>query len=107
MRKKLNWEAYTSQDRISIIDEVKNIINRHAYIINFSMFSDLTLSMSIGIDEKNIPELYNDLKTIVRISELALNEINTNSNREWYVFLNISFSKGDGQLKHVIPEVDS
>ena len=50
MVKKLNWEAPSSNERISAIDEIKrSIIRCDEYIINFNMYSDLAMSLSIEI----------------------------------------------------------
>ena len=62
MIKKLNWEAYSSHKRIIAIEEIKQvIINNGGYIINYNMFSDLAISLSIEIEENQILIFHREL----------------------------------------------
>jgi hypothetical protein len=91
---KQNWEASTSQERIPAIEEIKKtIIRTEGYIINFNMFSDLALSLSIEIEECHIPNLHHELQKIITLSDLDSTELNPQSKKEWmaesktYLFL--------------------
>jgi hypothetical protein len=100
MQQKLNWQAYTNDDRNKIIKEVKEtIITCDGYIMNFSMFSDLALSLSIEIEENKIQALHKALSHILKVSDFSEGNINVNSRKEWLIFMNISFSSGKGELK--------
>ncbi len=106
MQKKLFWEAVSNEDRNTIINQIKDIVSKHsAYILNFSMFSDLALGLSIAVETSNIHELHCSLCEILTVSDLQFENSHNNGEEEWLVFLNVSFGKGEGVLKVVIPEV--
>ena len=106
MQKKLNWQLFSNENRYEIIENIKNVIsNSDGYIVNFNMFSDLALSLSVEIEENKIQKLHRVLSQIVNVSELKLDNINLESKKEWLIFMNISFGRGKGELKQEIPEV--
>lgn len=106
MPEKLSWEAFTDHSRIQAIEEVKDVISINGgCIVNFSMFSDLALSLSIEIEENRIFGLYKTLSSILKISGFDIKNINSESAKERLIFLNISFSSGRGELKNEIPDV--
>lgn len=106
MIKKLNWQAFSNDERNKVIEELKEIIsNNDGYIINFNMFSDLALSLNIEIEENRILELYKALTHILNVSDFDTKNINFESRKEWLIFMNISFSIGKGELKKEIPSV--
>jgi hypothetical protein len=106
MLKKLNWEAYSSDDRNKTIEETKAIISRNdGYIMNFNLFSDLALTLSIEIEEHRIAKLHEGLSQVLKVSDFDAGTINQESKKEWLIFLNISFTSGTGELKIKIPEV--
>ena len=106
MQKKLSWQAFSNDQRNEVIEAVKNAISlSDGCIMNFNMFSDLALNLSIEIEENKIQELHRTLSLVINLSELDLHDINLESKKEWLIFLNTSFSRGKGELKQVIPEV--
>lgn len=106
MQKKLNWQLFSNEDRNVIIENIKNVISRSdGYIINFNMFSDLALSLSVEIEENKIQTLHRALSQIVNVSELERDNISLESKKEWLIFMNISFGRGKGELKQETPEV--
>jgi len=106
MQPKLSWELFSNSDRNQIIDLIKqSISNNEGCIINFNMFSDLALSLSIEIEEKHIPALYSELSLFVNLSEIGFHQFSSESSKEWLLFMNISFGKGKGYLKNEVPEV--
>ena len=105
MRSKLNWPASTNGDRYQEIEKVKMLISQHdGSIVHFNLFSDLALSLCIEIEEKRTAGLHEDLKDFLAISEIET-KLDSNSIREWWVFMNISFAKGSGKLIKGIPYV--
>lgn len=106
MQKKLNWQAYTNQDRHKILADIKNAITANdAYVVNFNMFSDLALNLSLEIEEHRIHGLHDQLVGICEMSDFDVKIIDHDSKKEWLIFMNISFGKGKGKLKLNIPEV--
>lgn len=103
---KLYWEAFATRDRNITIDKMKTVIsNNDGYIVNFNLFSDLALTMTIELPENQIPSLYDDLLNLTIITQTAPETINDHSNKDWWVLLNISFKQGEGNLRSDIPEV--
>ncbi|MCP4442672.1 MAG: hypothetical protein GY810_27515 [Aureispira sp.] len=106
MLKKLNWTATSNEERVIAIEKIKNVIDENdGIIVNFNMFSDLALALSIEIEENRIVPLYKDLNSILNISEFDAEKTRATSTREWLIFMNISFSKGTGNFKTEIPDV--
>jgi hypothetical protein len=105
MQKKLSWQAFSNGDRNTIIESVKNAISSNdGCIMNFNMFSDLALSLSIEIEAYKAKELYKSFSEILSINDDE-NAINSESKKELLIFMNISFGKGKGTLKSQIPAV--
>ena len=105
MQKNLNWQAYSNDDRNNVIEAIRNTIsNSDGCILNFNMFSDFALTLSIEIEENKVQTLHSALSHAVHISELELHEINLASKKEWLIFMNISFGRGKGELKQEIPQ---
>lgn len=101
MKNKLNWMLTANKPRIEAMEEIKKIIaSNDGYIVNFNMFSDLAMSLSIEIEANKINNLHQDLKKTLQISGLNFNEKWQNSKKEWLIFMNISFTKGKGNLKN-------
>ena len=106
MYKKLNWVLLSNEDRTKVIEAVKNAISSSdGCIINFNMFSDLALALSIEIEENRISVLHKALSNIVKISDFDYKETNLNSKDEWLILMNISFGGGTGELKIKVPVV--
>lgn len=106
MKKKLNWQGYTAGDRNEQIEVVKKAVSESdGFIIHFQMFSDLALSLSIGIEEMNILCLHRELQNILTLSGPVPGDLNPNAREEWLIFLNVSFSKGKGTLETEVPMV--
>ncbi|BDS09499.1 hypothetical protein [Aureispira anguillae] len=106
MLKKLNWEAYSGANRMVIIEHIKELIDtHHGCIIHFNRFSDLALSLSIEVPENQIAALHKKFQHILQISELDTSNIDLSTEREWLIFMHLSFSKGKGNAKLDIPNV--
>lgn len=106
MRKGISWQAYTKDDRQEVIRAIQNTISSNdGCIMNFNMFSDLALSLSMEIEENKIVELYQALNEVVTLEEFDDTIVGKQSKNERLIFMNISFSRGKGKLKMNIPEV--
>jgi hypothetical protein len=106
VKNKLIWTAYSSEPRIEVIEKIKDIISTNdGYIMNFNMFSDLAITFSIEVPEDKITKLHNALKSVLKISDISSEDVFNNPKKEWLIFMNISFSKGTGELKIETPEV--
>ncbi len=106
MQKKLFWEACSNEDRNTVITQIKDSVSQNsAYIINFTMFSDLALGLSLGVEETKILDLHRSLCGILEMSDLIFENSHKNGEEEWLILLNVSFGRGKGALKVEVPEV--
>ena len=97
------WTAYSNQSRTAAISQLEEIISRYGYIVQFQPFSELSLSIQIEIAESRIDALYASLEKQMRLD--AFEKLNSASDRERNLFLNVTFIKGSGDLKIEVPAV--
>lgn len=82
---------------------IKSIVTRYGNIVDFKLFSDISLTMVIEIEEFKIDKLYEELVNNIGIDKFEF--LNSSSRKERTVYLNITFSKGSGNLIIEIPAV--
>lgn len=97
------WTGYCNVERIIAINEIEKIVSPNGYITDFKQFSDISLSIKIELEESNIDKLYHDLKKYMILDDF--DSLNSTSVRELSVFLNITFTKGNGDLRNEILSV--
>jgi len=85
------------------MERLKSSVSRFGDIIEFKMFSDISISLVIEISENKMERLYLDLKTYLSIDDFKFE--NTQNMLEVTVYLNLSFSNGTGGLMQEIPAV--
>jgi hypothetical protein len=101
--KHLFWKGYTQQERTHFLQTIQPVIAPFGDIVDFKLFSDLAITITIEIRECNINLLYQALE-----AHLYLDPVNlflSHSSREQTLFLNISFSSGRGDLQVEVPAV--
>ncbi len=104
MKKKINWSVYVDLERNKAIELIKSTISRNdGHIIKSNFFSDLALSLTVEIEERNIAKLYAEFASQMKISDFEGPD--SDSSKEWWLLLNISFVKGTGDLRNEIPDV--
>ena len=101
--KNIFWTAYTHQDRHLAINALTEMINSHGYIVDFKPLSDISLTFVIEIAESKINDLFNILKDNISID--SFEPLNSDSERERVIYLNITFSKGIGDLRIEVPAI--
>ena len=97
------WTGFSDDERHSAINKIQNTISKYGDIVDFRLFSDISLSMVIEIKEFSIDKLHDELKKIIGVQEFK--KLNSISTKERTIYLNISFSKGTGNLKIEVPAV--
>jgi hypothetical protein len=97
------WSGYCSKDRIVAISEIEKIVSAHGFITDFKLFSDVAISIQIESEELNIDKLYTSLSDYISLN--AFEKLNSDSSDECLVSLNITFTKGTGDLKIEVPAV--
>ena len=102
----LTWEAFSDEDRNETITRIKDVVSKNGgYIINFNLFSDLALSLTIEIEEDKVSDLHNAMCNILKVSDLKIKNRDKESKKERIILMNVSFIKGTGDLKTEIPSV--
>ena len=101
--KRTYWTAYCDKDRISAMNEISTFINQYGFITDFRMFSDLSVSFIIEVEERHVDDLYKTLESYMSLDAVA--PLNSQSLNERAVLLNVTFSKGTGNLRIEIPAV--
>ncbi len=101
--KRYYWTAISNEERIKAISEITGIVDRYATILNFQRFSDISLSLILEVEEGKLNDLLIDLKKIISIEGTETNR--SDSNGECIVLLNITFTKGTGDLQIEVPNI--
>lgn len=97
------WTGHSNDERHSSISTLKKVIAKYGDIVDFKLFSDTSLTMVIEIEEYKIDNLYSELAERIGIGKYEY--LNSFSRTERKVYLNITFTKGTGNLKIEVPFV--
>jgi len=97
------WIGYSNEERHSAINKIQRIISKYGNVVDFKLFSDISLSIKIEIEELNINKLYDELSLNIGIDKFEY--LNTIAKKERTVYLNVTFNKGTGNLKIEVPSV--
>jgi hypothetical protein len=101
--KHIFWTSFSNRERHLTIEEIKNTVAKYGYIVDFKQFSDLSLNLTIEIEDLKVAGLYKDLKNILSMEDYEDSE--AVPGKEKTVFLNVTFLTGTGNLKNVVPAV--
>lgn len=101
--KPIFWTGYCNNERTAAISELEKIVSQYGFITHFKQFSDIALALSIELTEAHIDPLYEALNTYIQLDEAP--KMNSRAEKEHLIFLNITFTKGTGDLKVEVPEV--
>jgi len=102
-RETIFWEGFCSNDRIIAMSEIEKIISTYGFILDFKQFSDISIAITIELEEANIQKLYFGLKNYLRLNDFETAD--SVSRKERTVFLHVTFTKGTGDLRIEIPAV--
>lgn len=97
------WTGFSNDERHAAITKIQQVVSTYGDIIDVHLFSDLSLSMTIEIEEFKIDKLYDALTGEINMQKWE--PLNFVSNKERNVYLNITFAKGTGNLKIEVPSV--
>ncbi|WP_026994187.1 hypothetical protein [Flectobacillus major] len=101
--KNIFWTGYTNDERHTAIGKVQQVVSKYGDLVDFKLFSDISLSMKIEIEELNVDKLYDELSHTIGVDNFTY--LNSKATKERTVYLSITFSKGTGNLKTEIPAV--
>jgi len=97
------WTAYSNDERHTAINKIQSVVSKYGDIIEFKFFSDISITLIIEIIESKIGKLNYELRDIIAIDKY--DHYNSNSQIERTIYLNITFTKGTGNLKIEVPSV--
>ncbi len=97
------WTGFSNDERHTAINKVNSLISKYGDIVDFHLFSDISLSMTIEIEEYKIDKLYDELTEIIGIQKTEC--LNSISKKERTIYLNLTFADGTGNLKIEVPSV--
>ena len=97
------WTGFSESDWLSVIDKIRRVVSVYGSIVDVRLFSDISLNMTIEIEELKIDKLYEDLTHVITLQKPAY--LNSISKRERTIYLNITFTKGTGNLRIEVPSV--
>ncbi len=63
------WTGYSQQERHIAIHQIQKAISNYGDIVDFHLFSDVSLSLTIEIKEKNIKPLHEELSNMIGIND--------------------------------------
>ena len=97
------WTGFSNDERHAAITQIQQIVSTYGDIIDVHLFSDISLSMTIEIEEFKIDKLYDELTGEINMQKWE--SLTSNSKKERTVYLNITFAKGTGNHKIEVPAV--
>ncbi len=101
--KRYYWSGICASDRIKAIDDITFTADRYATILNFQRFSDISLSLILETGEGRLTDLLLSLRNIMLLDTGDKNW--SDSETVCIVLLNITFTKGSGDLKLDVPNI--
>lgn len=97
------WTGYSHDERHTAINTLKHIVSKYGDIVDFNLFSDISISIKIEIEEFKIDELYKDLCSFIGMDKFK--SLNSTAKKERTIYLNVTFSLASGNLKIEVPSV--
>lgn len=97
------WAGFTNDERHSAITKIQRVVSKFGDIVDIHLFSDLSLSLTIEVQELKIDKLHEELSKIIGVEKAE--DLNSISKTERTIYLNITFAKGTGNLKVEVPSV--
>ncbi len=97
------WTGFSDDERHFAIDKIQRVVSKYGDVVDVHLFSDISLSMTIEIEEFKIDKLYDELTKIIGVQKPEY--LNSISKKERTIYLNITFSKGTGNLRIEVPSV--
>lgn len=97
------WKGYSNDERLSSITTIKELIARYGDIVDFKLFSDVSLTVVIEIAAFNVDKLYDELAENIGMDKFDY--LHSIARKERRIYLNITFTKGTGNLIIEVPAV--
>ncbi len=97
------WTGFSNDERHCAINKIQSVVSKYGDVVDVHLFSDISLSMTIEIEEFKIDKLYDELTKIIGVQKPEY--LNSISKKERTIYFNITFSKGTGDLRIEVPSV--
>lgn len=97
------WMGYSNAGRHHSIMRVREIVASYGDIVDFKLFSDISVVMTLEIQERNVDDLFSKLTEEIKLDEY--DRLNSTSNNERVIYLNLTFTQATGDLKVEVPSV--
>jgi hypothetical protein len=101
--KKSYWTGIMDSEKIAAIREICSVIDKYAIILNFQRFSDVSIGLVIEVEECKQTDLFDSLSNIMRIE--GHDQVFTDSKADCTVLLNVTFTRGTGDLLIEVPNI--
>lgn len=97
------WRGFSDDERHSAVDKIQSVVSKYGDVVDVHLFSDISLSVTIEIEEFKIDKLFNELTQIIGVQKSEY--LNSISKKKRTIYLNITFTKGTSDLKIDVPSV--
>lgn len=97
------WTGYSNGERHEIILQVKQTVAAYGDLVDFKLFSDIAIGLTIEIKERTVSALYHRLKAHLLLDDY--NDAPSASDKERVIYLNITFTRSTGDLRIEMPSV--
>ncbi|GAB5556902.1 MAG: hypothetical protein SchgKO_11150 [Schleiferiaceae bacterium] len=101
--KNIFWTAYCRESRFVAVHKVEDIVGEFGFITDFKQFSDVSISIKIEIEENRIQEMYHALNGYIEMNPPG--EEYSDSPRERNLYINITFTQSEGNVRRDVPQV--
>ena len=101
--KNIFWSGYSNEERHAAITTIQHLVLKYGSITDFTAFTDIALTFIIETEASKVNALYDELKT--NLSMDSYDHAHTPLKKETTIFLNVTFSKGTGDLRIEAPAV--
>lgn len=106
MKHKFNWQLYAKQKRHAAVLALKAAISASdGWIVQHQRFSDLAMSLTIELPLDNVPNFHAALQAIAVVDGEPPAPTGAGATRDCWVFLNVTFPEGTGDVALDVPMV--
>jgi hypothetical protein len=97
------WTGLCREERVKALPEITRILDQYAIILNFQLFSDVSMSLVLELEGCNLSPLFLGLSNIMSV-ELG-ETVFTHSKADHILLMNITFTKGTGNMEIEVPAI--
>jgi len=95
--------GFCIHERRCSINEMEEVVNKHGFLVDFKMFSDVSMSVTIEIQERKVDKFYLELREHMNLKHFTGPE--GDSDEECLLMLHVHFAQGTGHLRNELPAV--